>query len=409
MEEVDGVVDADGEAHSDDKDLDEEALDEEALDGDDADRRALYRCNTYRSSDQEYSECACTDESANGNYCRRWYCEETASPPFTGTYLDAYYGWYYYYTPPEYEWYECLAESTNGLYCDSWKTVGLTEPDWWSGELATGSCRCTSSSLDGGGTATTDSDLYPSDNLVGAGGVTLQQSTAFEGRCTRWACEENGWDYWEPSWTAFGIILAVFIIGSVISFRKNTCDNVSDVPAVVVVILLILILVFIFMGFWSAGVPGGVVYIIVALVVLSLMLRSCLRSLFNNCASHTTTTTRITRANQYETAAQTQVEMGTIPPQQQPMSIGAYPMATASPYPVAQATAYVGNTGAFEKREDNNSVRVCVLQSGLQWWYYRANTTTRSMESGMVGVVMMSGLVRQAQAQAGTGTGSWWG
>lgn len=77
-----------------------------------AERRNL-RCRTAFSSQGEYTECACTEAAANGNYCAKWYCEEDSGAGLeaeaTGNYAWYFYGYYYTsgFSAPEFEWSVC--------------------------------------------------------------------------------------------------------------------------------------------------------------------------------------------------------------------------------------------------------------------------------------------------------------
>lgn len=146
------------------------------------------------------------------------------------------------------------------------------------------SCRCTSTTV-GSSTASSSS----SDLLVPDAYADYEVAEAFEGHCTRWECEEDGWAYWNPSWTTFGVILFFILVSGVFAcmwskdIRSDGCPKKGKGLCVFVTCCLV-VLVFDFLGWWSAGYVGGIVYT----VVLLFMYVCCLyihNTHFSDCPS----------------------------------------------------------------------------------------------------------------------------
>lgn len=227
------------------------------------DRRSL-RCSSRRSSHQETAECACTEESSNGNYCAKWYCEEYSGFGADVDGWDFYgYNYYYYnYNGPELEWYECTQEGNNGLYCAGWKSVVTTDPSYANGELELASCSCTST------TNEVASSNYPDgDNLIAADGSEYSIDPAFEGHCIRWQCEEDGWSYWTPSWVTFGVILFFLLVGlAFVGTASSKHKRCNKKPTFFSIVVTLVALAFLFVGWWSAGYIGGPIYLFIFIV-----------------------------------------------------------------------------------------------------------------------------------------------
>lgn len=125
----------------------------------------------------EYGDCHCTAESANGQYCESWYCEEFYYPSQT------------YGQNRERLYYDCAEESVSGEFCEGWKTRMDSVK-----KFEVSNCACDEPHVDD------------------ASGVMKY--------CAKWSCQEHQVEYYWPNmgWALFSAIfglvpVAVALVG----------------------------------------------------------------------------------------------------------------------------------------------------------------------------------------------------
>ena len=104
-----------------------------AVPGLEVDDRRQLQC--YSGDYIGYSECTCTEESSNGFYCTKWYCEKTTTAGDEDA--DA-------TVVPDRSWYECTLESASGRFCFEWDAMHQSKEDhqWEDGQLVLSTCTC---------------------------------------------------------------------------------------------------------------------------------------------------------------------------------------------------------------------------------------------------------------------------
>ena len=153
-----------------------------------------------------------------------------------------------------------------------------SDPSYNVGELEVSSCHCTSTSVGSSTVSSSNSDALVPDEYA-----DYEVAEAFAGHCTKWECEEDGWAYWNPSWTTFGVILFFILVFGVFAcmwskdISSDRCPRKGKALCVFVTCCSV-ILVFDFLGWWSAGYVGGIVFTVVLLfmyVFFSLFIHFC--------------------------------------------------------------------------------------------------------------------------------------
>lgn len=208
-----------------------------------------------------YTECACTNSSANDEYCAQWYCERISTDvddPSVDRDDSS--------TGVLHTWSECTEPNHNGTGCAAWTTLSLTDADpgsWQSGLLELSNCSCTLeataeqlANADGLVEALVDDHVYA--DLV----VDLEQS--FQGHCVQWTCHTETWDFWTPAWSGFtgGLVCGTLIFFFGHSRMKSRGRSLKGfccywkANCLVLTILSIGSMAWLLLGIWSTGFVG---------------------------------------------------------------------------------------------------------------------------------------------------------
>eukprot|EP00750_Incisomonas_marina_P017865 INCI2539.2.p1 GENE.INCI2539.2~~INCI2539.2.p1 ORF type:complete len:553 (+),score=67.45 INCI2539.2:204-1862(+) len=201
-------------------------------------RRQL-RCYLDLNDVYGYEECVCVAASMNDRYCAKWYCEEELSD-LTASEDDE--------DNKELvrEWFECTLESDDGQTCWRWSGVmqtSIVEDSWDDGELVLRDC----------GRSAGDDD----------GVALLGRNDPVE--YGEWECSDAVYSFWQPGWTVFGIgVVFIFVVLTCVLQRirqqpeealRGFCHSGRN-PFVFNVLLI----VWWFLGWWEAGIVGGVTF-----------------------------------------------------------------------------------------------------------------------------------------------------